>query len=128
MQNRKFLCIAILFIILLSACGQKVHENISEQFYEDTKYVMDTLDNAWDENRELKSDEQKGIDSYVFKYEDREIAVGEDMTEEEERLFGMVTNMIGVFEVSSGLPGDKDTYNSFRGWAYEIIEKGHFID
>lgn len=114
-------------MIALSGCGsEEVHENISDELYEDTKHVVEILDAAKEAELELTVKEEKTIDKYLMKYEDDEVVVGEAMTEEDKRLYGFVTILVDEFSTYTGLPTEEERYDGYREDIDNVIETGEY--
>ena len=123
---------AIILILFLAACGgEKVHENISEDMVNDTNQILDIMDEAVESGNDLSDRDWDTFDSYYAKYngklENPDATVG-GLTEEEERLFILVSNIIEHPEFYYTLESDKEDYANQKRTIQNVIETGEIYD
>lgn len=120
-MNKILLFVVIMFT--LTACGQKVHENISEEVAADTEQIISITDKLSEENRDLSERERKVFDQYLMKYE---IARNEldSLNEEEYRVSRLTEHLIEGYEMYTTLAGDKEDYEASKERIYRVMETG----
>ena len=129
----KRLIMMILALLLLTACGREVHENIEEGLVEDTEQIIAIFDENIKEDEALSKKEEKTFQEYIVKYEvmkeNPEVYGKESFTDEENRLFVMTQKMIEEYEFyTSSLSSDEENYENERRRIYNVIETGQIYD
>ena len=122
---------AIILILFLAACGSTVHENISEEIVNDTNQILDIMDEAVESGDDLSDRDWETFDSYYAKYNgklDNPDATVGGLTEEEERLFILVSNIIEHPEFFYTLESDKEDYENQKSTIQNVIETGEIYD
>lgn len=120
-------------LLLLSACGQQVHENINEGLVEDTEQIISIFDDNIKEEKALTKKQEKTFQQYIVKYEvmkeNPEVYSKESFTDEENRLFVMTQKMIEEYDFyTSSLSSDDENYENERRRLYNVIETGQIHD
>lgn len=114
-------------LMLLVACSSKVHENISEEMAKDTEQILDIMDSAIDEERDLTDRELSVFEQYLATYnaklDNPDLAVG-GLTEEEERLLIVTSMVIETPEIFMTLESDIERYESMKEQIKNVIKTG----
>ena len=116
-----------LALLLLTACGREIHENISEEMVEDTEQIISIFDETIKEDRELSNKEVKTFERYKIKYETKKEnpeVYPEGFSEEEIRLYGLTDVMIDDYDRIVTLSSDHEDYETQRDRLYRVIETG----
>lgn len=119
----------LLMFLILSGCGNSVHENIREKMAEDTEQVIDLFETAIEEDRDFIDRDVTMLSSYQEKYQsikdNPEAAVSDGgLTEEENRLFILTTNMIDMRDSLTLLSSDVESFESTRDMIRDVIKTG----
>jgi|SRR5690625_3373316 len=116
--------ILVIALLILTACGNSIHENIDEKMAEDTKQVMDIVDKAYKEDREFTEREQVKLDDYQLLYGAKD-KIG-DLTEEESLLLLLVSgDLIDRYDTYSLLDSNKEFYDITVGRIDNVIKTGN---
>lgn len=113
----------LLGILILSGCGNSVHENISEEMATDTEQILEIFDENIKEERSLNEREEKIFESYSTKYGAHYKTDG-DLTEEETRLYILTNNLIDMYDHLTTLSSDKENYENQKSVIKKVIKEG----
>jgi len=115
--------VLVIALLILTACGNSIHENIDEKMAEDTKQVMDIVDKAYKEDRDFTDREQAKLDDYQLLYGAKD-KVG-DLTEEESLLLLLVSNdLIDRYDAYSLMDSNKEFYKITVDRINSVIKTG----
>lgn len=118
---RKGLVLFVIALLFLAGCN-KVHENINQSMADDTEQVLTIIETNMKEDRDLTERETATMDDYLLLYGAKEKS--DKLTEEENRLFILTRNLIEMYERSSALSSDKDSYNDAIKRIRTVIKTG----
>lgn len=122
--------VILLSFILLVGCGDKLHENISESMAEDTKQILEIMDDVIKEDRELTEKEQNIFKSYHEFYQSKMLEPESSvlkLTEEEKRLFLLTNDIAENPELFYTLESDKERYESWKERILNVMETGNIF-
>ncbi|MCG1029298.1 lipoprotein [Virgibacillus halodenitrificans] len=113
-------------LLVLTACGDKVNENINEDMATDTTQIIDISDNVIKEERSLEDNETAIMDDYQLLY-GAKYKKG-DLTEEEERLYLLVRNMLDMKEQLLYKETGQENYKHQKNLIESVIKTGTIYD
>jgi hypothetical protein len=124
----KRLIVVLLLGILLAGCGgSKVHKNISEDMAADTEKILSIFDSVIQEDRDFTEREYEVFSSYVSYYESKldnpDVKVG-GLTEEENKLFILTSELLENPDIYTILESDKERYQSMKKTIQNVIKDG----
>lgn len=123
----KKLFMLLMAALLLAACGDKVHENIRQELAADTEQVISIFDKTIEEDRELTEREEKIFQEYQVKYgaiKNNPDLTSDKLTDEENRLFILTSDMIDMYDYYTTLKSDHEKYERTRDRLRKVIETG----
>lgn len=91
---RKVLVLLFISMIVLSACGKTLKEDVSEDMESEVVQILDIMDDAKKGKRLLTDEEQFILDDYIALYEGK--SKMEMLSETEEVAHIMIKNMVGM--------------------------------
>jgi hypothetical protein len=122
-MKRILIAMVLLFLV---ACGQGVHENINETMAEDATNLMDIMSEVVKEERDLTEREKKAMEDFILLYGGKYDL--KELTEEEERLYLVVFNIIDMKDSLLYVKSNKEDFNNQKQMVMNVINNGTIYD
>lgn len=122
----KRVLLALFTVLILVACGNKIHENISKEMVEDTRAIIKIIDDSIKNDSEFTEREEKKLHSYQVKF--GALKDNSDLTEEEGRLFILANRLIDDYDYYAYLESDEDYLKETKEYIDKVITTGKMYD